>query len=765
MPKHSRIYRNFLLSYLVILILPSIAGYMSYRTSIEVTQTISIENGVTQLQNAQQLLERRMAEVEGFTRQLALNQDLFVLMNEKKSDGDVNLYSIWNVLRNVMVFGQTNDFLRNYYIYLRNYNVVLTPGSAYFRPEHYYETAHYRNMTMDDWRNTILNKPHSREILPLSPFEDGDGQTSVISYMQSLPLDSFVDVSPATVVVIIDEKTIQRLLAGVKERYGGWTYISDREGKTISRQGIEEKEIAELNGPDGLRADRQNQFYGDDLVIAIQSDKTGWTYRAGIPRAVLMENANHIKFISWTVTAIALVVGLLAGIVLSYRNSAPINRLLGVFRDQFAKDQPTLGNAYEFLHGNVANMLTNNKWLQSELDRQLPLVQDAYLKRLLAGEFQTRDEAEAAAEQAGLGFGFASGAVGILRIEGYAGIDTVEILNELNAARLLVKQNLRDLFPDLQMTDLGSDRVAALFGCSPEQPEEEAGEREIERLLRPLSVRLFDEYKISVTAAFGERFATALEVSRSCEQARETLEYADYAVRKDILWHRDIRSESATYYYPLETELRLIGTIRAGEREEARRMVEELLARNAESRELSPDMKRQLIGELKGTLLKVLDQKTFQSAESFEAVKNRTLAIQESDSLEAVREEIGQITDTLCGVVAAKKNDLHHKTVEEIKKYIAEKYSDAELTLNKVAEQVERPEKYISQLFKDVTGTNLSDYLEKIRMDRAAELLRDRSVTIDEIAYKVGYNSSHSFRRAFKRVSGVSPSAYRQSFD
>ncbi|SFB36990.1 AraC-type DNA-binding protein [Cohnella sp. OV330] len=764
MPKHSRIYRNFLLSYLVILILPSIAGYMSYRTSIEVTQSISIENGVTQLQNAQQLLERRMAEVEGFTRQLALNQDLFVLMNEKKSDGDVNLYSIWNVLRSVMVFGQTNDFLRNYYIYLRNYNVVLTPGSAYFRPEHYYETAHYRNMTLDDWRNTILNKPHSREILPLSPFEDGDGQTSVISYMQSLPLDSFGEVSPATVVVIIDEKTIQSLLTGLKDRYGGWTYISDREGKTISRQGIAEKEILELNGTDGLRADEQSQFYGDDLVIAIQSDKTGWTYRAGIPRAVLMENANHIKFITWTVTAVALVVGLLAGIVLSYRNSAPINRLLGVFRDQFAKDQPPLGNAYDFLHGNVANMLTSNKWLQSELDRQLPLVQDAYLKRLLSGEFQTRDEAEAAADQAGLRFGFASGAVGILRVEGYAGLDTVEILNELNAARLLVKQNLRELFPDLQMTDMGSDRVAALFGFLAEQPEE-AGESEIESLLRPLAVRLFDEYKISVTAAFGESFGTALEVSRSCEQARETLEYADYAVRKDILWHRDIRSESATYYYPLETELRLIGTIRAGEREEARRMVEELLARNAESRELSPDMKRQLIGELKGTLLKVLDQKTFQSAEPFESVKNRTLAIQETDSLEAVRDEIGQITDTLCGVVAAKKNDLHHKTVEEIKKYIAEKYSDAELTLYKVAEQVERPEKYISQLFKDVTGTNLSDYLEKIRMDHAAELLRDRSATIDEIAYRVGYNSSHSFRRAFKRVSGVSPSAYRQSFD
>ncbi|MGO4269459.1 AraC family transcriptional regulator, partial [Paenibacillus sp. TAF58] len=76
MPKFSRLFRRFLISYIVILIIPSIAGYMSYRTSINVTQSISIENNVTQLQKSQEILERRMAEVESFTRQLALNQDL-----------------------------------------------------------------------------------------------------------------------------------------------------------------------------------------------------------------------------------------------------------------------------------------------------------------------------------------------------------------------------------------------------------------------------------------------------------------------------------------------------------------------------------------------------------------------------------------------------------------------------------------------------------------------------------------------------------------
>lgn len=101
----------------------------------------------------------------------------------------------------------------------------------------------------------------------------------------------------------------------------------------------------------------------------------------------------------------------------------------------------------------------------------------------------------------------------------------------------------------------------------------------------------------------------------------------------------------------------------------------------------------------------------------------------------------------------------------EIIRYIHERYSDAELTLYRIAEHIGKPEKYISQMFKEHTGTNPSDYVELVRIGKAAELLQEKLLTIDEIAAQVGYNSAHSFRRAFKRVRGVSPSTFRQMAD
>ncbi|OBZ11747.1 AraC family transcriptional regulator [Bacillus sp. FJAT-27264] len=762
MLKFSSVFRKFLISYVVILIIPSIGGYMSYLTSISVTRSISIENSVTQLQKSQDILERRMAEVEGFTRQLAVNQELNVLMNER--DNETNVYGIWRAMRNVLTFGQTNDFLQNYYIYLSNYNVILTPGSTY-RPDHYYANFHYNDLPLEEWSKEVLEKSHRSEIKPLSSFVSRGIQTSVITYMQSLPLDSFNDESPAVAVVIIDEKVIASLLSGLTERYGGWVHISDAEGQTIVLQGSSEPEMVKMVSDSSFDKNEVSQFYGDDLVITTRSSTNGWVYRAGIPRQVLMENANKIKEMTWLITGGTLLIGLIVGLVLAYRTSAPINRLLSVMKEQFGKDEAGPKNEFDFLSGNIADMITQNKFLESELNRQLPLVRDAFLKRLIAGEFKSRDEILSAAQQADIDLQQGKGYAGIIQINGYAGMDSVEILNELNASRLLVKQGLSELGVDVLMTDIGSDKVVTLFFSRNEEMGKENEIADITHTMENLTQYVFNEYRITIQAGFGELFASVTEVSLSFDQANQALEYAVYMNKKGIMWYNEAQTENTTYYYPLDSEQRLISTIRAGELEEAKRIVHAIIVQNMEQRELSIEMKHQLVGEMKGTFLKLLDQKAFTEYASIESVKRRVIDIGSSETLEAIQSEFYEIMEELCGLIANKKKDTHIQIIKQIKEYTAEMYSDSELTLYRVAEQVERPEKYISQLFKEVTGVNFSDHLVKVRMDQAIILLKESGYTVDEIAARVGYNSSHSFRRAFKRLIGISPSAYRQCVD
>lgn len=465
------------------------------------------------------------------------------------------------------------------------------------------------------------------------------------------------------------------------------------------------------------------------------------------------------------ITGGTLLIGLIVGLVLAYRNSVPINRLLSVMKEQFGKDESAPKNEFDFLSGNIADMLTKNKLLESELNRQLPLVRDAFLKRLISGEFKSRDEILSAAEQADINLYQGTGYAGIVQIKGYASMDSVEILNELNASRLLLKQALAELDVDVLMTDMGSDKVVILFFSKETDSELDREKEDITHIMENLAQYVFNEYRITIQSGFGNLFTSLTEVSLSFDQANQALEYAVYMNKKGMMWNNEAQTENTTYYYPLDSEQRLIGTIRAGELEEAKRIVDAIIVQNMEQRELSMEMKHQLVGEMKGTFLKLLDQKAFTEYASIENVKRRVIDIGSSEPLETIKAEFYEIMEELCSVIANKKKDAHIQIIKQIKEYTAKMYSDTELTLYRVAEHVERPEKYISQLFKEFTGVNFSDHLIKVRMDQAVILLKESNYTVDEIASRVGYNSSHSFRRAFKRLNGVSPSVYRQSVD
>ena len=104
-----------------------------------------------------------------------------------------------------------------------------------------------------------------------------------------------------------------------------------------------------------------------------------------------------------------------------------------------------------------------------------------------------------------------------------------------------------------------------------------------------------------------------------------------------------------------------------------------------------------------------------------------------------------------------------NKLITNIEQYIIENYADSELSLKKISDVFEISESYFSSLFKSETKQNFSEYLENIRMGHAMALLKNANISISNIYVMVGYNNPNSFRRAFKKTYGVSPSNIRSS--
>ena len=765
--KFSPVFRRFLISYLIVLLIPQIAGYASYRASIEVAKSSSIENSLSSLNLGKEIIERHLVEVEAFTKQLAINQDLYRLIADPKPLDSNNVYGLGRMQRSLSMYSSTNDYLSNFFIYIRNYNAIITPSTVYYRPEHYYEANRLEGMTFEEWEEAVIKKPHLNELIPLKKYRREIRDTvfaekPAVTFLQSIPLNSFNN-PQAMIGVMIDEDHMGSLLQNIVDQYGGWAVVADREGSLILSRGIGEEEAKRFTEAPGDENGEISPTGDGRLLISIRSDLNGWTYMAGIPEQVLLTKADKIQRVTTTFTLAALVIGLLIGLVLAYRHSVKLHSLLSVFREQNHISREKIGNEYDFLAGNIAALIANNKLLESSLNDQLPLLRDAFIKRLLTGDFYTLREIEAVSGQTGVRLRGEHGRAGILKVAGYGSADSEEIIQELSVARLIVRQALSRLEPDVLVTDWGSDQIAFVHALAGEPLDDL--HRRLEAGLLELVDTVYRQHRLSITIGLGSVFDAWNGVADSFNEAQQALEYAVHTGAVGITRFEDAMKATELYYYPIESEQRMLNTLKAGELEETSRLLDQLLSRNFEERELSYDMTQQFVTELKGTFLKLAEQKIFHDEPLTDHIKEQIAAVSTTDGVDQRRDRFGKLIHDICMDVRKKKCDMHAETVGEISRYIHERYSDAELTLYRIAEHIGKPEKYISQMFKEHTGTNPSDYVELVRIGKAAELLQENLLTIDEIAAQVGYNSAHSFRRAFKRVRGVSPSTFRQMAD
>ena len=85
-----------------------------------------------------------------------------------------------------------------------------------------------------------------------------------------------------------------------------------------------------------------------------------------------------------------------------------------------------------------------------------------------------------------------------------------------------------------------------------------------------------------------------------------------------------------------------------------------------------------------------------------------------------------------------------------------------DITLEDVAREVNLSTYYFSKLFKAEVGENFIDYLTHVRLDRAKELLENKSLSIKEICFTIGYADPNYFSRNFKKIVGVTPTEYRE---
>ncbi len=100
--------------------------------------------------------------------------------------------------------------------------------------------------------------------------------------------------------------------------------------------------------------------------------------------------------------------------------------------------------------------------------------------------------------------------------------------------------------------------------------------------------------------------------------------------------------------------------------------------------------------------------------------------------------------------------------IAEVKKAVDEQYTDPNLSLQSLSERFPFSSVYLGRIFRREVGCSVATYINKVRMEHAAELLRGTHLSVTEIAAACGIENSSYFYTLFKKQFGMTPNEYKR---
>lgn len=748
-------------SYLILLLLPVIAGSLIYRSIDKLTSEETYRHTADTFKRCVQDLDGQLADLENYVTQLTLDTavaDLFYSTDAFPGPAISRVYAAWRRLGRLPAPGALAGTVL---LYSAQYNVFITRYTSFLQTDRFYPAFFsYADLSFDDWSRRFLQPAKSGEYHPEKPVLLSGQEMKALAYNRSVPLGE-AEIYRGTVVVLMDAAAVTEVFAPVIE--GGAVLLSlfDSSGAAMmisGQKGVRDP-TALLRFESIGQINLEQDSSGMSLFTSVM-DRKGWTAAIAVPSKVLLVRIRHMRATAIGIAALIVIAGAAVAFWLAYRNSAPLVRIMEDIRAKLNISSSPASYGYKFLSATVAQLLRSRSSLEKSVQTQLPQVRAVFFERLIRGEFTDNKEIKLIAEHIHFPLTAERYVILLVRIGGYHDLLAETVLVQLTALRAILKTEIqRKLTNSSYCHDISEDTLAVLIAA----PSNDRCSSNCEDLFIALLKASRGNLAISVTVAGGSVKGSASHICSSFEEAKHALHHSGTANRcgEEIAWFSSILIKTG-YYYPIEVEAQLEVAVRASKIGKVEEILNRIYSMNFDDRSLSHSTAVDLYYELKGTVLKVSETLVADDEEALQSIKASIDQIQEfgdpKETFDILLNTYGQI----CGMVEGRMKSHNSELTKNIVSYLKEHYADTDLCLSKVALCFRISEMYLSQFFKEQTGQNFHDYIELMRMKDAKSLLVVSKLSVKEISKAVGYSNSNTFLKAFKRRHGVTPTTHRK---
>ena len=765
----NKLFLKFIVPYIFILAVPLVMSIGVYKIAASIVKEDIRESNISMLNQSKNIVEKQLQQIDHLAIQLASNHKLASLLDLKEPLLGSDYLNIANVIKDLNSYTSNMDYLDGYYIYLKNSNYIITQDTLYKADVYYNMVLKFKPSEYKKWLDMLLSDHYACEYVPLTSYDVKGLDSNRTNFVQSVPF-GFNEKPKGAMTISFKNEKITELISYIDISKGGFVYVENDEGDIITRMPENMNANYHINSEELTKEEGffSKNIDGKKMIVTyITSKERGWKYVIALPSNIVLTNLNNFTLTTVKLFLITLLVGIIIAIILAYRNSKPVFDIVKQLK-QFNGDESNLNkDAFSLINGSVSNLISTNNELQKDIHNQKALIHSDFLDKLIRGQIYSEAEFLATSTYVGIDISKGENIVILFKIFNND-LTTInlndEIIKELIISKAIIRGVLAKYFiGNVFFHDTDQQTIAIILNS--QIKDIEAFYKEIEDIVSNIKKELIDTINLKVDVSGGEPYSNPLEIWHSFEQAGNALENLDN--KYSIVWSHNVEIEIENYYYPLDLEQKLSNHTKVGDKVQVQKLLDFIYDENFETRSLNSCRSYDVVKELKSTIRKILpsfkDSDEIKDNDDIKEINNILRDVNQNNSYDVNFKLIANSYCNLCDLILVQKGNSNLNLMNKIKRYIETNYMDSNLCLYKVSSEFNLSEGYFSHLFKEQTDINFTDYLEKTRLNNANILLKDQGLNINEIAERVGYNSAQSFRRAFKRLYGVSPTDVRRN--
>lgn len=302
---------------------------------------------------------------------------------------------------------------------------------------------------------------------------------------------------------------------------------------------------------------------------------------------------------------------------------------------------------------------------------------------------------------------------------------------------------------------LGEGKFAMLYPAALSETDRSLQE-DFEQILCSLHEKMPDKlFAVGISQTIHEE-----ELIHSAFQEASVAFKEQWAWNQSGICFHQKTAEQICYNVSLEELEQLQRLLYAGASKEADQFFEGLVEREFGStlnRHRDSVVCKQFFADIRGILLRLSSQY------DLSPVRLSFLNWHETQQFAHILSLLRHALHYTSSLISGKQEDTENELAQSILLYLNEHYANSELSLSSLAELFDMSESTMSRFFKAHMNTTFSSYLENIRLSEAETLLTSSTLPVKDIAFVVGYTTTTTFYKAFRRKWSVSPTTYRDN--